>query len=226
MEALLVCVCATANTCSTKQLELGGTQDTHPEPLSVSNLSLQYPYDIGKRGTNHVQRLGCAVCAPRTWLPLASFQCCFGRLAWMQALLMQGHRLLSRLFKHRTLMGRQHHPHPLKYTAVAFPAQKATPPLGRFKSIGSSILAASWCRGSEENTVEIGCFPVDTAIVHDHRDSCCWRCGRCCIAGDETSYVFLRRVLLARGKFNRTISTRLATFPQWVLTCVRGFCHS
>ena len=50
------------------------------------------------------------------------------------------------------------------------------------------------------------------------------------VAGDETSYMLLRRVRSARGKFNRTISVRLATFPQWVLTCVafrsRGFCHS
>ena len=154
-----------------------------PNPLSVSNLSLQYPYDIGKRGTNHVQRLGCAVWSPRTWLPLrrffASCQRCFGRLAWMHALPMpmQGHRLLSRLFKHRTLMGRQHHPHPLKYTAAAFPGQKAT--LGRFKSIGSSIPAASWCRGSEEEKHgrDRLLFCRYCCCAHDQRKSCCWRCG-------------------------------------------------
>ena len=108
---------------------------------------------------------------------------------------MQGHRLLSRLFKHRARMCRKHHPHPLEYTAAAYPVQKATLPLGRFKSIGWSIPAASWCREEKEQS-RWTAFLLVLLLCHDHRQFCCWHCGRCCIAGGETSHMLLRRVLV------------------------------
>eukprot|EP00439_Symbiodinium_sp_Y106_P033336 s1093_g3.t18 len=92
-------------------------------------------------------------------------------------------------------MCRKHHPHPLEYTAAAYPVQKATLPLGRFKSIGWSIPAASWCREEKEQS-RWTAFLLVLLLCHDHRQFCCWHCGRCCIAGGETSHMLLRRVLV------------------------------
>eukprot|EP00439_Symbiodinium_sp_Y106_P033330 s1093_g3.t17 len=106
-------------------------------------------------------------------------------------------------------MCRKHHPHPLEYTAAAYPVQKATLPLGRFKSIGWSIPAASWCREEKEQSRWTAFLLVRLLICSFA--VCSWKVqsNRFC-TGPNTQH--------------------LATFPQWILTRVafgsNEFCHS